>query len=162
MTRLTPNHKDAASQIMPVIDALKQALGESLVSVILFGSRARGNATETSDWDLLVIARHLPEKPFERHLHLKNIVPEIWRGQVAIVAKTPQEFESYLPSFYLDIALDGIILYDTDRYITKRLFQLQQLIKAKGLQREQLGNDLIWEWQEFPGYDWSVEWESVG
>ena len=162
MTRLALNYKDAASQMIPVIDALKQAMGESLVSVILFGSRAWGSATETSDWDLLVIARRLPEKPFERHLYLKKIVPEIWRGQVAIVAKTPQEFESYLPSFYLDIALDGIILYDTDRYIAERLAHLRQLIEAKGLQREQRGDDLIWQWQEFPGVDWSVEWETVG
>lgn len=78
------------------------------------------------------------------------------------MAKTPQEFESYLPSFYLDMALDGIILYDTDTYIAERLAHLRHLIETKGLQREQQGDDLIWQWQEFPGFDWSVEWETVG
>lgn len=145
----------------PVIDALKQALSDNLVAVVLFGSRARGEADENSDWDLLVIARHLPEKPFKRHLYLKKMLPDIWRGQVAILAKTPEEFEAYLPSLFLDIALDGSILYDSDGYIADRLNRVQRLIQRYGLQREQSGTELIWRWQSFPGFDWSLEWETT-
>ena len=87
------------------------------------------------------------------------MLPDMWRGQAAILAKTPEEFEAYLPSLFLDIALDGIILYDSDGYMADRLHHLQHLIQIKGLQREQTGKELIWRWQKFPGYDWSLEWE---
>src|SRR5579875_1660192 len=38
-----------------VVEALRAGLGERLVAVVLFGSRARGDHRPTSDWDLLVI-----------------------------------------------------------------------------------------------------------
>jgi hypothetical protein len=44
------------------------------------------------------------------------MLPVAWRGQTAILAKAPEEFESYLTSLFLDIALDGIILHDSDGY----------------------------------------------
>ena len=81
-----------------VVAAFKQGLGDDLVAVVLFGSRARGEADKASDWDLLVIARHLPERTFKRHRWLKGMLPVAWRGQTAILAKTPEEFESYLTS----------------------------------------------------------------
>lgn len=146
-------------KMAPVIAALTQAMSNNLVAVVLFGSRARGDAAELSDWDLLVIAYQLPQKSFRRHLQLKKILPDTWRGQIAIVAKTPEEFESHLPSLFLDIALDGIILYDSDGYMAERLARLQRLIQAEGLHRERVDGDLIWRWQEFPGFDWSLEWE---
>ena len=158
MKQATLESKDV-SQMGPVMIALKQGLGDSLTAVVLFGSRARGEAKEDSDWDLLVIAGRLPEKLFQRHLYLKKMLPAIWRGQVAILAKTPEEFEAYLPGLYLDIALDGIILYDPDGYMTERLARLRRLIQVEGLHREQVNGDLVWRWQTFPGFDWSLEWE---
>ena len=55
--------------------ALAEARGDRLVAVVLFGSRARGDATEESDWDLLVIAEGLPLRVFERHLFLRRLLP---------------------------------------------------------------------------------------
>ncbi len=151
----------AVKQMAAVLSALKRGLGDRLVAVVLFGSRARGEAEETSDWDLLLIARDLPQKPFQRHLHLKRMLPDDWRGQVAILAKTPQEFKSYLPSLFLDIALDGIALHDTDGYIAERLARMRRFIAAQGLRRRRVGHDLVWQWQRFPGFDWSLDWERV-
>ena len=68
-----PSHDLAA--LAEVVTALKQALSEHLVAVILFGSRARDRLQESSDWDLLVIARDLPVKILARHLLLKNVLP---------------------------------------------------------------------------------------
>jgi predicted nucleotidyltransferase len=144
-----------------VVAAFKQGLGDDLVAVVLFGSRARGEADEASDWDLLVIARHLPERTFKRYRWLKGMLPVAWRGQTAILAKTPEEFESYLTSLFLDIALDGIILHDSDGYIAERLASLRRLIEEQGLRRERVQRDLVWRWQRFPGFDWSLEWEAA-
>jgi predicted nucleotidyltransferase len=145
-----------------VVAALRRGLGGDLIAVVLFGSRARGQADEASDWDLLLVARHLPEGTLDRHMRLKKLLPPAWRAQTAILAKTPHEFESYLPSVYLDIALDGILLYDSDGYMASRLSDLKGLIEKKGLHRERVQDDLVWRWERFPGYDWALEWESTG
>lgn len=158
-TEMAVVNNDAVQQTAAVLAALKWGLGDRLVAVVLFGSRARGEADEHSDWDLLLIARDLPQKPFQRHLHLKQMLPANWRGQVAILAKTPAEFESCLSSLFLDIALDSIVLYDSQDYMADRLARLRRLIRDRGLQRTQVRHDLVWDWRHFPGFEWSLDWE---
>jgi uncharacterized protein len=152
-------HEDL--QIEPVMTALRQQLGEDLVAVVLFGSRARNDHRLDSDWDLLVIAHGLPQKSFERHLFLKRLLPPAWRGRVSILAKTPAEFEAHVPALFLDIAIDGIILHDTDAYATKRLGRLRQLIHEQGLYRERRAKNFVWQWQDFPGLRHQLTWEGV-
>lgn len=73
-----PAQEPLKATLAPVLQALHRALGDDLVAVALFGSRARGDATPESDWDLLVIAHHLPARPLARHFHLKSRLPEEW------------------------------------------------------------------------------------
>lgn len=158
-----PNQKKEQTQelLRTVVEALQQGLGDNLVAVVLFGSRARGEATEGSDWDLFVLARDLPPGPLQRHIQLTTLLPVQWRGQAAILARTLTEFESHLSSLMLDIALDGVVLYDPEGYAAHRLAALKRLIANRGLRREQLGRDFIWRWDQFPGLDWSLEWKEV-
>lgn len=69
---------------------------------------------------------------------------------------------SYLTSLFLDVALDGIILHDSEDYMADRLARLRRLIQQQGLQRVQVNHDLIWRWRRFPGFDWSLDWEMAG
>lgn len=140
---------------------LQKGLGGGLVSVVLFGSRARGEAREGSDWDVLVVARGLPERTLERSIRIRQMLSPDYRAEVSLLAKTPDEFMSGLPDLYLDIASDGRILYDTGGYITSRLEYLRALIRRKGLHREREGQDMIWHWEQPPNHDWSLEWEEV-
>lgn len=146
-------------ELQPVIRALQQGFHGSLVALVLFGSRARNDGSPESDWDLLLIACDLPAKPFDRHVQLKKMLPDAWRGRISLLAKTPQELEAHLAALYLDIALDGIVLYDIDKYITKRLEKIRRLIHRQGLYREQHDKELIWRWKRYPGPDWQLSWE---
>lgn len=148
------------SSLNEVVEGLKEKLGDCLVAVVLFGSRARGDAHKESDWDVLVIAHDLPERLFRRHIFLKAQLPPRWRAAISLLAKTPEEFEASLPAFYLDIALDGVVLYDPQRYIYEKLTHLRTLIHQKGLRREKVGEDFAWRWDEFPGFGWSIEWDA--
>ena len=139
--------------------ALREALGERLVAVVLFGSRARGDATADSDWDLLVLADGLPEKAFERSLFLKRALPPECRGAISVLAKTPGEFEGSLPSLYLDIALDGQIVYDPRGHAAERLATLKRLIEEAGLYRERTDAGDLWQWKTPPLGPWSLEWK---
>lgn len=62
--------------------ALKAALGDRLAAVVLFGSRAHGEARADSDWDLMAIARDLPENRFDRQLPMNRFLLELWRSCV--------------------------------------------------------------------------------
>jgi hypothetical protein len=47
--------------IKEFVEACKKKLGENLISIVLFGSRVKGYAREDSDYDLLIIAKNLPD-----------------------------------------------------------------------------------------------------
>lgn len=44
-----------------IVDRIKNRLGDGVLSIVLFGSMTRGDFTESSDIDVLVIARNLPD-----------------------------------------------------------------------------------------------------
>lgn len=58
-----------------MLPAWSDALGDALVSVVLFGSVARGEAREESDIDVLVIADGFPRSLRERRQLLLDIWP---------------------------------------------------------------------------------------
>jgi len=55
------------------IDECNKRFGADLVSIVLFGSYARGTAKKYSDIDLLVVARNLPEDWRERDRFLDDL-----------------------------------------------------------------------------------------
>jgi predicted nucleotidyltransferase len=83
--------------LFQLVTALQEGIEERLVTVVLYGSRARNQARKASDWDLFVIATDLPARLRERHILFKRILPAVYRGAVSLLAKTPQKFEKKFP-----------------------------------------------------------------
>jgi hypothetical protein len=81
---------------------------------------------------------------------------------VVPIVRTPEEFEDHVPSLYLDIALDGRILYDPRGYATERLGRLRRLIDEAGLYRERTPAGDVWRWKEPPRGPWVMSWEKIG
>ncbi len=154
---LPANHKEEIPD--QVVAALRTALGDRLVAVVLFGSRARGEAREDSDWDVLVIAGVLPESHWERYRLIRQALLGVRGGTVSVVAKTLEEFESHVVPLYLDIALDGQACFDPTGYAEKKLSQLRWIIERKGLYRERTAAGDLWRWKTPPVRPWTVEWE---
>ena len=144
---------DPREAFAPVRECLQRELGEQLLCLVLFGSRARGEATEDSDWDVLLVARDLSSSVLERKQMLRSVLPRYWRYRVSFVARTPQEFESADPPLFLDIALDGLIAHDTTGYARDRLASIRQMIKQKGLFRERRGDSWVWLKKASPARD---------
>ena len=151
----------AREALHPLPATLQEQLGSRLVALVLFGSRARGDAENGSDWDFLLIAGDLPRKVFDRHIYVKRLLPPPWRAVASILAKTPDEFEASIQTVYLDIATDGIVLYDKDQYISDRLAQVRRQLQSAGLHRTQQGREMQWRWKSMPRADWSFEWDDV-
>jgi predicted nucleotidyltransferase len=49
-----------------IVDRIKNRLGDGVLSLVLFGSMTRGDFTDSSDIDVLVIARNLPDDWWDR------------------------------------------------------------------------------------------------
>lgn len=80
----------------------------TITSIILFGSYAKGENDSESDVDILTISLSKNttvaelSKLLKRDVNLINFTPAQWSQQ----AKTNK-------AFYLDVILDGIVLYGT-------------------------------------------------
>lgn len=147
-----------------LLKSLQRALGDDLIGVVLYGSHARGNPHPDSDVDLLVIARGLPESRYERAKWFGQVVAQSdYLGpRVSMLGKTCEEFEGYFPSLYLDIGLDGIILFDRGAYTASKMARIRELIAEAGLVRKAIDGEMLWELThpipDPPGY-WGVEWD---
>lgn len=142
-------------------ESLERALSGQLWGLILFGSAARGETTDRSDLDVLLVADGLPSLFGPRIRFLRGLLPAPVQGKVSLIAKTRAEFEAAFPSYYLDIGLDGIILYDRDGYVTEKLTTIRDLIATAGLSRHRLASGFSWRWARPPAGHWRVDWGGV-
>jgi len=90
---------------------LRERLGDNLVSVTLYGSRARGDAREGSDFDLIVRVRErtdeVRELALEVDVEMMNEFEELFVG--VLYDEAEWELESGMPLGW-NVSRDGIAL----------------------------------------------------
>jgi hypothetical protein len=142
-----------------LIACFQQHFGNNLMAVVLFGSQARGDTKPESDYDIFLLAKNLPERPVERLLFVRHAIAAKFAEKISITARTPEEFESGFPSLYLDLAVDGVTLYDTGNYMTQKLQRIREIIKQAGLERKRFDHQFSWEWECPPSGRWEITWD---
>ncbi len=149
--------KGDETRLMPAIERLAGAFEKRLNTIVLFGSRARGDAERDSDYDLLVIVDGLASNPLERmrqvRLPLLNVPLRI-----NVIAKTPEELRRNLTPLLLDVCVDGICLYGHDFFDPYRRKALNAL-EQSGLERRRVGGEFCWKFDKLPRKDWELTWE---
>ncbi|MEM7827033.1 MAG: nucleotidyltransferase domain-containing protein [Candidatus Aenigmatarchaeota archaeon] len=96
--------------------------GKDLVSIVLFGSYARGNYKETSDIDLLVVAKDFPEKWNERKKLFDEILNNIYKEYgkyIEVIPLTQEEFSLNLrnkSSLFITFVIAHKILFDNGTF----------------------------------------------
>ena len=145
-----------------LVEALRARLGESLVSVVVYGSVARGEARRDSDVDLLIVAENLPRSRLARQdlfmeveegleEDLRRLEEEGFFVDFSPVILTPEEARRTRP-LYLDMVEDAVILYDRGGFFESVLARLRSRLEELGAERVRLGRR--WYWRLKKDYKW--------
>ncbi len=151
-------HQYYAPVVRRYCEFLRELLGDRLLSIMLFGSIARGDWDKNSDIDILIVAEGWEDKP--AWVRIK----ELRRAKEALEG-SPEYSESlragYYPiiqnyclsveeakrfnRIYLDAVLDGIMLYDRNSFLTRVLRSLRKRLEEMGSRRVTLpGKGFYW------------------
>jgi len=133
-----------AITITTILDHLaKQAIerwGRDLVSVVLFGSFARGDAHPHSDVDLLLVVENLPRDWRERstsELAMERLGLQWGRPlQVILVEPTEVHFavDNIMP-LLLEIHAGYRCLVDRERFFQNEMGRLKEILVVRGVRR---------------------------
>jgi predicted nucleotidyltransferase len=144
---------------------LEEELGQQLVSVVLYGSVARDAPRPDSDIDLLIVV-DAPSAREKRKIseRVLDLVMELERdGPLGALAAQGRlidlEYRLYNKEealqthlFYLDLALDGVLLFDRERFFATKLDQVRRRMREYGTRRVYL-EDGCWYWEFKPGME---------
>jgi len=131
-------------------EMLLRRYGESLKGVLLFGSVARGDWTESSDMDLLMILDSLEGGRRAASREMLRLESELrgTREHAEAVAKGfYPTFEVYplaaddalhYRRLYLDALTEGIVLFDRDDFLLRLIESFKKRLKELGSKRIEL------------------------
>jgi uncharacterized protein len=156
-----PEVQNLSQAYQLVIHAIIDKFQDRLLTIVLFGSQARGDERPESDHDLLVVIEGLPTDPLARRRMVYTVLLPILTqlpGTINFVAKTPSEIAANLSPLLLDVCVDGICLYGSDYFEPYRRRALAALQQSK-LQRQRIGDALLWLFPQMPVTHWKLSWE---
>ena len=106
-----------------------------MISLILQGSAARGESREFSDLDFYIFARNLPVDQVQRGIYLNKLLSRMGCSRrLTLRGKEVSELTEVYPLF-LDLAADGIIIYDPSNFARDYLEKIKKEIEKVGLIR---------------------------
>lgn len=126
----------ADEAVSGVVERATSVLRDSLLGIVVFGSWARGEHAARSDVDVLVI----PEKSVEitRELYRRwDAGPGLsWHGHPVEphFARLPPEPVG-ISGLWAEVALDGLVLFERDFVVSRRLSGLRRTILAGRISR---------------------------
>jgi len=137
-----------------LLEELQRLYGPRLVSVVVFGSVARGTPRPDSDLDVLLVVEGLPRGRMRRMEELAPVCDAVDRVLAAgagpgaailsPVIKTPAEV-AYGSPLFLDMVEDACILFDRDGFFHRYLERLRERLRALGARRIPYKGSWYWD-----------------
>ena len=133
LTQAQSNTGGARHVEAELVHRAQELVGESFIGLVLFGSMARGEARDSSDVDLLIVVKR--ELALERRLYVQ------WDTAFADSRLSPHFV--HLPlnaeqagSIWLEVAIDGILLFENGRDISHMLGKIRTAMAAGRIVRK--------------------------
>lgn len=118
------------------VEELLRELGDRVVAVALFGSRARGEADAGSDYDFLVVVRGL--RGLGRRFRIYDPLRRVLKTDVTVLdvdeSKVFRE-DLTIDPLLLNIAWDAVVLYDPTGRLDRLFKRIRMAVKEAGLIR---------------------------
>lgn len=161
MTNEAINFKDYQRLLEVFKGLVLDNLKNSLISMVVYGSVARGEAKKGSDIDILIIQKDAPEAYYKRlqpvmdvleklketseykTLEGKNITPYL---SFLILSEGEAKENRYI---YLDMIESSMVLYDREGFFEKKMEELRRRLKFLGSRKIVLP-DGSWYWDLKP------------
>ena len=120
----------------------EKLLGDALLGVVLFGSSARGENRDDSDIDLLIVVEQ--QISLTRNLYCKwdeeGTDPDDVNPHFVHVPAKMEE----AGSLWLETAIDGIVLYEKGRSLSRILARIRRAISEGHYQRKEVYGQPYW------------------
>lgn len=101
--------------IQPLIEIIKQTVKQNIVSIILFGSAARGHLNKESDIDLLIIVKEYNETVCKEYWRqIKKEGYQMIGTPIDPIFAEETALKDFTSPFYLDVIADGKVVYGKD------------------------------------------------
>lgn len=150
-------YKDYRQILTQFKQSLLETFGTDLISLVLFGSVARGAAKQESDIDLLIILKDAPDSYYRRLEPVVDIELKLREEAYENTGAAPM-FSSIILSkeeamenrnIFLDMLDASVILYDKNNFFKKRLKKLKKRLLQLGSKKIVL-EDKTWYWNLKP------------
>jgi len=160
MKVIPPLYKELLNELLY---KFKNVCEDNLVSLVLYGSIARGDFRKDSDIDLLLIFEKLPKEKFLRQRFFIEIEKEIsfeefyekgYYPTFSPILKTIKEAK-FLSPLYLDMVDDAILLFDKNSFFLNILETLRARLLELGAIKKKIGDK--WYWDLKPNYKFGDE-----
>lgn len=147
-------YKDYKENLTIFKQLLLERFEDNLISLILFGSVARGTAGKESDIDLLIILKDAPDVYYERlepvidiELKLRESASDAAPIFSCMILSEKEAMENR--NIFLDMIDSSIILYDINNFFKNRLKELKNRLLQLGSKKVVL-EDKTWYWNLKP------------
>ncbi len=119
--------------LQEIVERCRNALGKNLVSVVLFGSTARGLQDKRSDIDLLVVVEEEVEGDLLKDVRIDLLLNHSVKLDTIILSKKDvvDNFNYFSPLF-LSFTLGIIVLID-DGFFKEKYFEFLNKVKEENI-----------------------------
>ena len=126
-----------------IVTAAAALFGDALVAVVVYGSWARGEATTTSDVDVLIVVE--PRIALTRSLYRAwDDAPVTWHGRTVDPHFVHPPGNQMAGGVWGEVAVDGVVLFERDWRLSAGLAEIRRSIAAGRLVRRFVHGQPYW------------------